>query len=488
MRNQPFMLNQMNQKILPQFQNSQENLKFPERGQMYSQYMQQNDLPQVIPTHQEIAPQQHDMQPQMQLRPDQIRILPSDNTEEKQQAKELKPKEINRSVFKASFWDNFPMKRNNCASNKIIQTDFDYFQKNKIDPNKPLPLPKNFEWVELNPLDQKDLDLMTNFINHHYQRFDKTIKHKFLSWIFSSPTYTMWKKIKSVPISYWCIGVRTQQDKKIVGLVTLRPITYRVDEKYIQSFVVDFLVTHKQMRKKRLTPVLMKEILRRMAIFGFDTGSIINANSHLAFYPTVKTSQILFRPISLEKLSKTLFSNISRAQLAQLKERYENIQPTNDLSLIRFANLDDVPAMMEIYENYSKKYRFCPILNRKEFEHYFVPKNEMVYTYVITNATGVIKDFITFHAFYTNRGEKNAYLYYVSFINEVLLELFMKNILFIMKSNGFDMVFANDVMGISDVFQKKLDFKEIGEIWNSYLFNYNTTTIDKHECGFNRFF
>jgi glycylpeptide N-tetradecanoyltransferase len=217
-------------------------------------------------------------------------------------------------------------------------------------------------------------------------------------------------------------------------------------------------------------------------------GAWFVTNTHLPFNTTVKTSQILFRPLTLEKLSKTLFSGLSLQQLTQLQHKYENIQPTEDLQLIRFANLEDVPIMMNIYEEYCQKYRLCQTMNREEFEHYFLPNNEMIFTYVITNVQGEIKDFISLHAFWTKRGEKNAYVFYVSFINELLLEHFMRNVLFIMKSNGFDMIFANDVMGISDVLSKQLDFKSLDEICNYYVFNYNTQTIEKNECGMNRIF
>ena len=65
----------------------------------------------------------------------------------------------------------------------------------------------------------------------------------------------------------------------------------------------------------------------------------------------------------------------------------------------------------------------------------------------------------------------------------------MRNILFIMKTNGFDLIFANDVLGISNVFTgRALDFKSLDEICNYYVFNYNTQTISKNECGLNKIF
>jgi glycylpeptide N-tetradecanoyltransferase len=403
----------------------------------------------------------------------------SDNESKPQQA----IKKINKSVFKASFWDQAPFKRNNQERNHIINVD--YTMDNNIDDNDGLP--SGYEWISFDPENNDDITTMTTFLNKHYQKFDKEYKPMYLRWLLTPPIYNQYKRLVNVDKSMWCIGVQSTTGV-LVGLITARPTIYRIDAKYIQTFTIDFLCTHKRLRGKRLSPVLIKEMYKRLSMYQYDLGSWFVTNTHLPFSSTVKTSQILFRPLTLEKLSKTLFAGLSQQQLTQLQYKYENIQPTEDLQLIRFANLEDVPIMMNIYEEYCQKYRLCQTMNREEFEHYFLPNNELIFTYVITNVQGEIKDFVSLHAFWTKRGEKNAYVFYVSFINELLLEHFMRNVLFIMKSNGFDMIFANDVMGISDVLSKKLDFKSLDEICNYYVFNYNTQTIEKNECGMNRIF
>lgn len=393
------------------------------------------------------------------------------------------PKQINRSVFKSSFWDQAPFKRNNQERNQIIQVDY-FFNADVAEQE----LPPGYAWTEFDPENDHDVETMTDFLNKHYQKYDKEYKPTYIKWLLTPPTYQQYKRLENVPKATWFIGVKSEKNGILVGLITARPVIYQIDEKYIQTFTVDFLCTHKQLRGKHLAPVLVKEMYRRLGTFQYDIGAYFVANAHLPFNSTVKTSQILFRPLTMEKISKTLFSSVPPDQLARLRVKYENIQPTNDLQLIRFANTEDVPMMMNIYEEYCQKYRLSHTMNREEFEHYFLPNNEMIFTYVITNAQGEIKDFISLHAFWTRRGEKNAYLYYVSFINEMLLELLMRNILFIMKSNGFDMIFANDVMGISKVFSERLDFKSLDEICNYYIFNYNTQTMEKNECGLNRVF
>jgi glycylpeptide N-tetradecanoyltransferase len=457
---------------------------FQQQQQQYNfNGVQPPQIPPIIPVQQQQHYDTNDtVTPRIQQKllqvPNQV-IRKLERTEINENEK-YAVKKINKSVFKSSFWDQTPFKRNNQERNQIIHVDYTMDTNNDI-------LPSGYEWTCFDPENDIDINTMTQFLNKHYQKFDKEYKPMYLRWLLTPPIYNQYKRLENVEASSWCIGVQTNKGV-LVGLITARPTIYRIDAKYIQTFTIDFLCTHTRLRGKRLAPVLIKEMYRRLAMYQYDLGAWFVTNTHLPFNTTVKTSQILFRPLTLEKLSKTLFSGLSLQQLTQLQHKYENIQPTEDLQLIRFANLEDVPIMMNIYEEYCQKYRLCQTMNREEFEHYFLPNNEMIFTYVITNVQGEIKDFISLHAFWTKRGEKNAYVFYVSFINELLLEHFMRNVLFIMKSNGFDMIFANDVMGISDVLSKQLDFKSLDEICNYYVFNYNTQTIEKNECGMNRIF
>ena len=504
---QPQQTQQMQQQMDPNFQQQIPQMPQVPQAAQQSQYGQQPNQydngggAQLVPANPQNAlaqvPQTSQFIPQVQVlqepqsvqpqQPQQIQLPPQvvrklEKPDHLDDGKGKAKKRINRSVFKSSFWDQAPFKRNNQERNQIIQIDY-FFNADVGE----IELPEGYEWAEFDPENDYDIEIMTEFLNKHYQKYDKEYKPMYLKWLLTPPTYSQYKRLENVPRSTWFVGVRSKNGI-LVGLITARPIIYQIDEKYIQTFTVDFLCTHKQLRGKGLAPVLVKEMYRRLATFQYDIGASFVANTHLPFNTTVKTSQIVFRPLTMEKISKTLFSSVPPEQLEKLKLKYENIQPTNDLQLIRFANTEDVPMMMNIYEDYCQKYRLSHTMNREEFEHYFVPNNEMIFTYVITNAQGEIKDFISLHAFWTRRGEKNAYLYYVSFINEMLLELLMRNVLFIMKSQGFDMIFANDVMGISNVFTRKLDFKSLDEICNYYFFNYNTQTIEKHECGMNRVF
>ncbi len=192
---------------------------------------------------------------------------------------------------------------------------------------------------------------------------------------------------------------------------------------------------------------------------------------------------------------KSLNQKIQELQATVQEQDDKAIKPTNDIHQIRLANKRDIDELMKIYQHYnnSKKYRMYRMYNKKEFEHLFLPKKDMVYTYVLTNSSGQIKDFVCINMFdchdtASGTTKKIAYVYYISFLNEMLLQLFMKNILYILKESGVDSVWCHEWFGVSQVLCESLSFEprsitDKGIGW--YAFNYNTKVIQQSECGLN---
>ena len=163
---------------------------------------------------------------------------------------------------------------------------------------------------------------------------------------------------------------------------------------------------------------------------------------------------------------------------------HENIKPTKDLNLIRFATKEDLPRMMDIYNHYSSKFRLQQSLTLEELEYFMLPANEtFVHTYVITNSLGEIKDFVCIYSHYNSKGEHLAYIHTITFINEMLLKLFVQNILFILKTNGFQTVIINNIKDVGPTLYK-IGFEDTNQKTYTYLFNYNTETINTEQCSF----
>lgn len=83
-------------------------------------------------------------------------------------------------------------------------------------------------------------------------RFDYSIP--FLRWALCPPKY----KPK------WHIGVRASKNKKLLAFISGIPVAMNVMGQELTSSEINFLCVHKKLRDKRLAPVLIKEVTRRI--------------------------------------------------------------------------------------------------------------------------------------------------------------------------------------------------------------------------------
>ncbi len=60
------------------------------------------------------------------------------------------------------------------------------------------------------------------------------------------------------------MGVRISKTKKLYGFISGIPVRTIVQDKEIAMAEINYLCVHKKLREKRLAPVLIKEITRRV--------------------------------------------------------------------------------------------------------------------------------------------------------------------------------------------------------------------------------
>ena len=77
---------------------------------------------------------------------------------------------------------------------------------------------------------------------------------EFLRWAICVPKY----KPK------WHFGVRATKTKKLLGFIAGLPCSLNVMGKVIEGSEINFLCVHRKLREKRLAPVLIKEVTRRI--------------------------------------------------------------------------------------------------------------------------------------------------------------------------------------------------------------------------------
>lgn len=125
----------------------------------------------------------------------------------------------------------------------------------------PLALPEGFEWSVIDLADNKIMEEVYDLLTNNYvEDTDGTLRFKysvsFLKWALTPPEY----------IKDWIIGVRVVKNKKLVGFISGIPVNVTVKDKDNKMAEINFLCVHKKLRSKRLAPVLIKEITRRVNI------------------------------------------------------------------------------------------------------------------------------------------------------------------------------------------------------------------------------
>ena len=125
--------------------------------------------------------------------------------------------------------------------------------------DKPYNLPDGFAWsdVNINNADEaKEVyDLLTqNYVEDEDNMFRFDYSVPFLQWAMTPPGYH----------KHWLFGVRGGKKNKLFGFIAGIPVTTVVNGNPVKMAEINFLCVHKGLRTKRLAPVLIKEVTRRV--------------------------------------------------------------------------------------------------------------------------------------------------------------------------------------------------------------------------------
>lgn len=107
----------------------------------------------------------------------------------------------------------------------------------------------------------------------------------------------------------WHVGVRTTTSKKLVGFIAGIPSRIFSSEKEFSACEINFLCVHKKLRLKRLAPVLIKEVTRRVNLT--NIWQAVYTAGRLLPKPVSKCTYF-HRALDAKKLLEVGFSHLSR--------------------------------------------------------------------------------------------------------------------------------------------------------------------------------
>ncbi|CAA2971575.1 glycylpeptide N-tetradecanoyltransferase 1-like [Olea europaea var. sylvestris] len=340
---------------------------------------------------------------------------------------------------------------------------------------EPFNLPTPYEWITCN-MDSDEMCnevyalLTNNYVEDDESMFRFNYSKEFLLWALRPPGY----------YRSWHIGVRVKSSKKLVAFITGVPAKIRVRDTVIVMAEVNFLCVHKKLRSKRLAPVMIKEVTRRVHLeniwqAAYTAGVVL---------PTpITTCQYWHRSLNPKKLIDVGFSRLgARMTMSRTIKLYKLPEQTVTPGF-RKMEPHDVPAVTRLLRNYLKLFVVAPDFDEDDVEHWMLPKENVVDSYLVESPdTHEITDFCSFYTLPSSiLGNQNhstlkaAYSYYNVSTKTPWLQL-MNDALIVAKKNGFDVFNALDVMH-NETFLKELKFGPGDGKLHYYLYNYRLKNV-----------
>ncbi|CAL1413978.1 unnamed protein product [Linum trigynum] len=335
---------------------------------------------------------------------------------------------------------------------------------------EPYNLPAQYEWTTCDMESDETCNevyalLKNNYVEDDENMFRFNYSKEFLSWALRPPGY-----YKS-----WHIGVRAKASKKLVAFITGIPARIRVRGEVVKMAEVNFLCVHKKLRSKRLAPVMIKEVTRRVHLeniwqAAYTAGVVL---------PTpVTTAQYWHRSLNPKKLIDVGFSRLGARMTMSRTIKLYKLPDSPVTPGFRKMELRDVPAVTRLLRNYLAQFVVAPDFDEDDVEHWLRPVENVIDSFVVESPeTHEITDFCSFYTLPSSiLGNQNystlkaAYSYYNVPTKTPLLQL-MNDALIVAKQKDFDVFNALDVM-FNESFVKELKFGPGDGQLHYYLYNY----------------
>lgn len=317
----------------------------------------------------------------------------------------------------------------------------------------PIDLP---EYLDFTMLNVSHLSEIYYLINHHYQE-----DNDHLTRTVYSKDYLYWY-LRNAKI---ILGLTC--NKKLIGLVTATIITIKINDRTFELPKIDLLCLQKKVRKCGLMSMLINELNNQIILDGY-----YNA----VFCTSIKNSKLFCSqeryivPLNYEKLCEIGFLEEGLDPLPKIQN--------NPFHLMKES---DIPTVTLNLNQSLSKFPVKQIFDEKAVHHYFLPKKNIVYSFVIRSEDD-ITDFVSVQKNYMYCLEKEkmistAYLTY-SFHSMDITDLFY----FLMDkliTYRFDQLIFNQNYQ-PDITKFKLDTNA-----NYYLYNLHSDEISPDDMGLN---
>jgi len=278
----------------------------------------------------------------------------------------------------------------------------------------------------------------------------------------------------------WHAGVRVKTSKKMVAFISAIPALISVRGKQLKMVEINFLCVHKKLRDKRLAPLLIKEITRRVNLTGIFQ-AVYTAGTVL---PTpVAKCRYWHRNLNPKKLVNVGFSHLTRRMTLPRAVKLYKLPAAPLTPGIRPMEQKDVKQVAALIKAYLVRFGLAPVFSKAEVAHWFLPRTDVIVSYVVEDkATGKITDFLSFYSLPstiignpTYKTLRAAYSYY-NVAGKTPLKNLMQDALILASSLGYDVYNCLDLMDNESILQD-LKFGPGDGNLHYYLYNWKANTM-----------
>ena len=242
------------------------------------------------------------------------------------------------SLKKHKFWETQPV-------GQFKEVGDSSLPEGPIEPPTPLSevkqepynLPTAYEWTTCDMDSEETCLEVYNLLKNNYVEDDENMfrfnySKEFLRWALRPPSY----------FRSWHIGVCAKSSKKLVAFITGVPARIRVRDEVVRMAEINFLCVHKKLRSKRLAPVMIKEVTRRVHLeniwqAAYTAGVVL---------PTpITTCQYWHRSLNPKKLIDVGFSRLGARMTMSRTIKLYKLPDSPVTPGFRKMELRDVPAV-----------------------------------------------------------------------------------------------------------------------------------------------
>ncbi|XP_051795838.1 glycylpeptide N-tetradecanoyltransferase 1-like isoform X2 [Acanthochromis polyacanthus] len=345
---------------------------------------------------------------------------------------------------------------------------------------EPYSLPQGFSWDTLDLSSPPVLKELCSLLNENYtEDDDNTIRLDFsleyLEWALQPPNW----------LAQWHCGVRVDTNQKLVGFIAAVPADVRIYETEKRAVQVKLLCVHKKLRLKRMTPVLIRELTRRVNQQGLYQ-ALYTAGTVL---PTpISSCRVWHRPLNPRKLMEVNYPGLRQKTTLQRALKLNRLPEVTKVQGLRPMTKEDAPGIQSLLQKNLCKFQLSPLLSLQEVEHWLLPRENVVDTYVVEDDDGALTDVVSFYSVSSralnhlvHSGLRAAHLLYVASAATEMTDL-MEDALVLAKAKGFDIFCALDVMD-NEGFLEKLKFSIGDRVVHYYLYNWMCPNMSPDKVG-----